>query len=78
MEKTNNMSSERIGRLVSEAKAHGERAFNSGLMCVPAHDPTFWIFFLATSPTVTADEALNLLEAWLHGWTKANLAAPVI
>ncbi len=52
----------------------GGEAFKKGILCVPALDP-------ALKPQLKGlgigKPAIRVLKAWIAGWTKANLAAPV-
>jgi len=65
----------RLRILIDPVKAQaaellGQRAFERGMMCVPAFDKDLM-------PLLGGDQSLPVLDAWVRGWHKANLAAPV-
>lgn len=57
-------------------EAMGKAAFDRGVMCAPAMDLELApeIKLMSTGKPVGA--TIGLLDAWIRGWTRANLDAP--
>jgi len=55
--------------LVTRARQLGDRAFHDGRVCTPALDPALRPLFAG----LKVGEGLPILDAWLAGWTHANL-----
>lgn len=60
---------------IDKARDLGSNAFHTGAMRIPAIDHDF--NSLLHGKRRTAQEAIELLNAWLGAWDKANLEAPV-
>jgi hypothetical protein len=61
---------------LTEPERMGRNAFAAGIRCAPALDPTFCAT-LAGSP-VGNPNTIRRMDAWIRGWTLANLAAPIV
>ena len=55
-----------------QATIAGGKAFNDGKSCTPVLDRNCMILIEGTN-----GQALAILEAWISGWTKANLSAEI-
>lgn len=55
--------------------AFGQRAYRSGVKCVPLLDRDFVEFHIKK---LNFGEGAELMEEWIQGWTAANLNQPVI
>lgn len=55
-----------------QATIAGGKAFNDGKPCTPALDRNCMALIEGTN-----GQALNILGAWISGWTKANLNAEI-
>ena len=54
-----------------QATTAGKQAFNDGKSCTPALDRN------CMSLIEKNGQALSILDAWIAGWTEANLSAEV-
>jgi hypothetical protein len=63
----------RVAELVPQAEALGRAAFEADKKRIPAQDPAV----LPLLAGLQVGEGLPILNAWLRGWDRANLAAPV-
>ena len=61
------MTSEKI---LQAATATGKTAFENGKPCTPALDPNCMTLIEIHG------RAIDILDAWIAAWTKANLATP--
>ena len=57
----------------SEARAAGTEAFKNGKPCTPALDKNC----MGIIKNSADGQAISILNAWLAGWTEANLAAEI-